>query len=214
MQFTNRTEAGKLLAGKLEEYKKKDVIVYALPRGGVVTALQVAKYLHAPLDLIITRKIGSPHSSEYAIGAIAENGHSVFNKEEVVTIDEDYIAQESRKQKIEARRRREIYMGDRMPISCKGKIAIIVDDGIATGLTMKTAIAELQIHHKPREIIVAVPVAPMENIEELENMGVNVVTILEERVFLGAIGSYYQDFSEVKDEEVIMILKNYNMKGI
>lgn len=209
INFTDRAQAGKLLAEKLAPYKDKDVIVYALPRGVVVTAFELAKFLDAPLDLIITRKIGHPHSPEYAVGAIAENGHSVFNKEEIVSIDKDYIKNESEKQQDEAKRRREVYLKGSPPVSCKGKTAIVVDDGIATGLTMKAAVAELKIHYAPKELVVAVPVVPTGTVLELENMGAHVVAVKEEKTFLGAIGSYYQDFSPVEDREVIRILKEH-----
>lgn len=142
MYFKNRVDGGRKLADLLKKFKGKDVVIYALPRGGVVTAYEIAKEIQAPLDLIITRKIGHPYQPEYAIGAVAENGHSVFNKEEVAEIDENYLTSEAEKQKEEAKRRREIYLAGRKPIPYKGKVAILVDDGIATGLTMKAAIKE------------------------------------------------------------------------
>lgn len=207
MYFKDRVDAGRRLASLLEKFKGKGVVVYALPKGGVVTGNEIAKKIHAPLDLIITRKIGHPYSPEYAIEAVAENGHSVFNKEEVLDIDESYLTSEVEKQKEEAKRRRKIYLEGKKPISCKGKIAILVDDGIATGLTIKAAIKELQMHYYPSRIIVAVPVAPREIGEELKKMGVDFVSLDIEGAFLGSIGAYYQDFSPVKDEDVVMIMK-------
>ncbi len=206
MYFKDRIDAGRRLASLLEKFKGKDVIIYALPRGGVVTGSEIAKKIHAPLDLIITRKIGHPYQPEYAIGAVAENGHSVFNKEEVANIDEDYLISEAEKQKEEAKRRREIYLAGKKPIPCKGKIAILVDDGIATGLTMKAAIKELQMHYHPSKIIVAVPVAPPQMGEDLKNLGIEFVAVDTEGEFLGSIGAYYQDFSPVEDEDVIRIM--------
>lgn len=207
MMFENRIEAGKKLTKLLEGFKGKNVVVYALPRGGVVVGAEVAKALGAPLDLIITRKIGHPRQPEYAIGAVAENGHSVFNKEEILNIDESYLTSEAAKQKEEVKRRRKVYLADRKSIPCKGKIAILVDDGIATGLTIKTAIHELQMHYLPSRIVVAVPVAPPEIAEELKNMGVDLITVGMPEDFLGAIGAYYQDFSPVADEDVIRTMK-------
>ncbi len=205
--FRDRVDAGEKLAGLLENLRGQDVVVYALPRGGVVVAKEIAKVLNAPLDLIITRKISHPYSPEYAIGSVAENGHSVFNKEEISEISEDYLISEAEKQQEEAKRRRQLYLGGRKPINCRGKIAILVDDGIATGLTMKTAIKELQIHYKPEKIIVAVGVIPWEMSEELQKENVEVVAVITDKDFLGSIGAYYQNFSPVEDMDVIKIMK-------
>lgn len=207
MIFKDRKQAGKKLADLLEPFRGKSVVIYALPRGGVVIGAEIAKALHAPLDLIITRKIGHPFSPEYAIGAVAENGHSVLNKDEILNIDEGYIKRESEKQKLEARRRREVYLSGRKPISCKGGLAILTDDGIATGLTVKAAIKELKLHYYPKRIIVAVPVAPKEIARDLEKEGVEFVALNIPETFYGAIGAYYQDFAAVSDEEVIDIMK-------
>lgn len=207
MIFKDRADAGKQLAKLLKNFKGQKVVVYVLPRGGVVTGAEVAKGLNAPLDLIITRKIGHPNQIEYAIGAVSENGQSVFNKEEILEIDENYLTAEVERQKKEAKRRREVYLHKRLPVSCKGKIAILVDDGIATGLTMKAAIKELKLHYHPKKIIVAVPVTPSEVGIELEKMGVELVAV-DLEPFLGAIGEYYQDFSPVEDQEVIKIIND------
>lgn len=209
MFFQDRVEAGRKLAGLLKNINVKDAVVYALPRGGVVVGAEIAKAIGSPLDLIITRKIGHPNQPEYAIGAVAENGHSVFNKGISLDIDEKYLTSEVQKQKQEAKRRREAYLGTRKPISSKGKIAILVDDGIATGLTMKVALGELKMHYAPQKIIVAVPVAPADAVDELEKMGAQVISIITEREFLGAIGAYYKDFSPVEDEDVIRIMKEH-----
>lgn len=181
--FKDRVEAGRKLAGFFDHINGKNAVVYALPRGGVVVGTEIAKAIHAPLDLIITRKIGHPYNPEYAIGAITE------------------------KQTQEARRRREVYLGKKPPISSKGKIAVLVDDGIATGLTMKAALKELQMHLHPAKIIIAVPVAPKDTVDELEKMGVEVLSIITTKEFLGAIGAYYQDFAPVEDQDVIRIMK-------
>lgn len=208
MYFKDRIEAGKKLAALLERFKDTGAVVYALPRGGVVTGNEVAKKIHAPLDLIITRKIGHPIQPEYAIGAVAENGHSIFNKE-ASKIDKDYLISEIEKQKEEADRRRKVYLKDRQPVTCRGKTAILIDDGIATGLTMKTAIKELQMHYHPSKIVVAVPVIPKGIVQELEEMGVELIAVNADEAFLGSIGAYYQDFSPVEDKEVIKIMREY-----
>jgi len=207
LYFKDRAEAGRKLAGFFDHINGRNAVVYALPRGGVVVGAEIAKTIGAPLDLIITRKIGHPYNPEYAIGAIAENGHSVFNKEEVLGIDEQYLKEEAEKQTQEARRRREVYLGKKPLISSKGKTAILVDDGIATGLTMKAALKELKMHYNPQKIIIAVPVAPRDVVDELEKMEVEVLAIISDRDFLGAIGSYYQDFTSVEDQDVIRIMK-------
>ena len=211
--FKNRIEAGKKLSEFFDHLSGKKAVVYALPRGGVIVGAEIARTIHAPLDLVITRKIGHPDQPEYAIGAITENGHSVLNKEEVLNVDEQYIKEESEKQRQEAKRRREVYLGERPPISSKGKTAILVDDGIATGLTMKAAIKELKMHYFPQRIIVAVPVAPKDIVDELGQEGVAVLSILTTRKFLGSIGAYYEDFSPVEDKDVIEIMKEVEGYG-
>lgn len=212
MYFKDRVDAGRKLANLLERFKGKDVVVYALPRGGVVIGVEVAKAIQAPFDLIITRKIGHPYQPEYAIGAVAENGHSVFNKDEILEIDEKYLTSEANKQKEEAKRRK-AYLAEREPIFCKGKVAILVDDGVATGLTVKAAIKELKLHYQPKKIIVAVPVIPSNTADELEAEGVKVLALISDRDFLGAIGSYYQDFTPVEDKDVIRIMKEVKEYG-
>lgn len=210
--FKDRTDAGRKLAKLLEPFRTKDVVVYALPRGGVVIGAEIAKVINAPLDLIITRKIGHPHQSEYAIGAVAENGHTFFNEGVASKIEQKWLEEEIERQKLEGRRRRETYLGGRKPISCKGKIAILVDDGIATGLTMKAAIHELKMHYHPSKIVVAVPVAPSEIVEELKKMGVEFAAVNIPENFRGAIGAYYQDFSAVPDEDIIRIMKDTKIR--
>lgn len=214
MQFKNRVEAGQKLAELLEEYESSEAVVYALPRGGVILGAEIAKSLNAPLDLIITRKIGHPLQKEYAVGAVAENGHSIFDKESVSGVSEDYLTAEADKQKAEAQRRREVYLGNRKPISAQGKIAILVDDGIATGLTMKAAVKELKLHFQPEKIIVAVPVIPKEFAVELEqNEGIEVAALISDENFLGSVGAYYKEFPAVEDEEVVKIM-NESLKPV
>lgn len=202
--FSHRPEAGQQLAGKLKHFSGKDVVVLALPRGGVVTAEPVARTLKAPLDLLIVRKVGHPSQPEYAIAAVAEDGHVLLNADET-RIDQTAFHQLVEAERQEARRRREKYLGTRLPIPVKGKIVVLVDDGIATGLTMKAAIGEIR-HRQPRKIVVAVPVAPHEVAVELKKMADEVVTLYDEADFRGAIGAYYEEFPQVTDEEVIEIL--------
>lgn len=192
MYFKNRTEAGRLLANALKKYKGKDVVVYALPRGGVVTALEIARYLNAPLDLIITRKIGHPYQPEYAIAATAENGHIVGSTKQLTMIDQKWLKREVEKERFEAKRRRERYLEGRPELPIEGKIAILVDDGIATGLTMRAGIMELA-HRHPKTTA---------NILKIEAGELVALDIPSDDEFLGAVGAYYDEFLPVEDEEV------------
>lgn len=205
--FKDRVSAGKKLALRLRHLKGQEAVVYALPRGGVVVGAEIARALKVPLDLIITRKIGHPSQMEYAIGAVAENGHLILNRQEALTIDRNYLDREIEKQKQEAKRRRKIYLGEQKPLSCSGKIAILVDDGVATGLTIKAAVSELKTGFRPKKIIAAVPVIPEEAAGQLERDGAEVVAISRTKHFLGAVGAYYRNFPPVEDEEVIGLMQ-------
>lgn len=205
VHFKDRAEAGQKLAEKLEKYRDKEAVIYALPRGGVVLGYEIAKRLNAPLDLIITRKIGHPNNPEYAICAIAEDGHKLCNEEERSHIDSRWFDEKAKDEQEEAKRRRELYLQGKSE-SVKGKIAIIVDDGVATGLTLRLAIKELK-HKQPKRIVVAVPVAPKEIASELEKEVDEFVALDIPKFYLGAVGAYYENFSQVKDEEVIQLLE-------
>jgi len=215
MQFRDRIQAGKLLAQKLKKYKGQDVVVYALPRGGVVTAAEIAHSLHTPLDIIITRKIGHPYQPEYAVAAINENGDIVGDVKELSGMNTDWLKTEIAKEKEEATRRRIVYIGKRKPLVAKGKIAILVDDGVATGWTLRAGIKVLQKQH-PQKIVVAVPVIPRQtsNILEKEVDEVVALDTPPEDMFLGSVGAYYDYFPQVSDEEVIDLLTNYKTKNI
>ncbi len=209
MKFKDRSEAGQMLASALKKYEGQDAVVYALPRGGVVIGAQISKKLGLPFDLLIARKIGHPYSPEYAIAAVTETGEIVANEVEVAAVDQTWFEEAVRQQREESQRRRKIYLGKRKPYPVKGKIAIIVDDGLATGLTMKAAIGKLR-HEQPKKIIVAVPVAPKETIEELQPLVDEVIAIFVPEVFAGAIGNYYEDFPQVSEEEVVALLSSVN----
>lgn len=209
LRFTDRADAGRQLAQRLSSYKDADVIIYALPRGGVVTAIEIAHALHAPLDLIIPRKIGHPDHPEYAIGAVAEDGHLTANPAEIATVDEQWLRAEIATQRAEAKRRRETYLAGMPPIDVAGKVAVIVDDGIATGLTMKCAINELA-HRSPQKIIVAVPIAPSDSLAEISAL-VDEVICLSVPEFMGAIGAFYDSFPQVEDDEVVKLMQSINI---
>jgi len=210
VRFKNREEAGRLLSKLLRKYRNKNVVVFALPRGGVVTAFEIAKFCHAPLDLIITRKIGHPESPEYGIAATAENGHILGERKELKDVSREWLKLAVEKEREEAKRRREKYSKGRKEISVKGKNAILVDDGIATGLTMRTAIMELK-HKNPKKIIIAVPVLPKSTFEILKKEVDEVISIIipKDSDFLGAVGNYYENFPQISDSKVLEILKNY-----
>lgn len=211
MHFVDRSKAGQLLGKALEKFTGQDVVVYALPRGGVVTAIEIAQHLKAPLDLIIARKIGHPYQPEYAIAAIAENGDMIGNQDELAAVDQEWLEAEKQRQRAEAKRRGEMYLAGLPKIAGEGKIAIIVDDGIATGLTMQVGILELK-RRNPLKIIVAVPVIPRSRAVQLQSMVDELVAleIPDDYDFLGAVGAYYTDFSQIEDEEVIAILRSYS----
>lgn len=211
MIFRDRKDAGIKLAKALEKYKGEDVIIFALPRGGVPLGVEIAKKLTAPLDLIITKKIGHPMNAEYAICAIAEDGSPVCNSAEVNNVDPGWFEKEIQRVRQEIKRRREKYLGKITPHPVEGKIAIIVDDGIATGLTMIAAIDEIK-RRKPKRLVVAIPVTPYDTAQKLKSMVDDLVSLDIDAHYLGAVGAYYEDFSQVEDSEVISLLKSVAKK--
>jgi len=205
MRFKNRTEAGKKLAHALRVYRGKNVVVYGLPRGGVVVAYEIAKYLHAPLDLLSVCKIGHPDCPEYAVGAVAQDGCTLLNEREVALIDTVWLQHERSEKIKEAQRRQTLYSSGRESISAEGKIAILVDDGIATGLTVKVGIFELK-HQNPKNIILAVPVCPKTFADEIKKEGYDCVALDTPLLDTGAVSAYYDEFPQVPDEEVIRLM--------
>lgn len=206
MVFKDRVEAGEKLAEVLEKYRGQDMVIYGLPRGGVVPASIIAKKLKAPLDLIIVRKIGHPYNPEYAICAISSDGHMVCNEQERKAIESTEFDNLVKKEQLETKRRQDLYFKGEKHISATGKTAIIVDDGVATGLTMKAAILEIK-HQNPKQIIVAVPVILRKTADELRTQVDEVITVWEPDDFLGGVAAYYENFPQVSDEEVIDILQ-------
>ncbi len=204
MLFKDRDEAGKNLAEKLAPYKGGDVVVYALPRGGVVTAYRISQALKAPLDLIITRKIGHPGDPECALCAVAEDGDIVCDEIERPAVDKEWLAKMVDRERHEAKRRREAYCSG-VHIPACGRTAILVDDGVATGLTMSLAVREV-LHEGPTNVVVAVPVLPKNIIKLFERSGAEVVCLDAPDLFEGAVGSYYESFPQVEDAQVIKLL--------
>ena len=203
IHFQDRRAAGRRLAKALARYDGEDAVVYALPRGGVVLGDAVAKQLELPLALVIPRKIGHPDNLEYAVCAVTEEGELVCNEEESSALDPRWLRKAAGREQREARRRRAAYGS--MRLSATGRVAIIVDDGIATGLTMRAAIRSLR-RELPSEVIVAAPVAPREVVEYLRGEADDVVVLDDSEPFLGAIGAYYESFPQVTDEEVVQIM--------
>lgn len=210
--FHDRHDAGRQLAGALRHLQDENPVVLALPRGGVPVAYEVARALNAPLDVFLVRKIGAPQQPELGLGAVVDGRHPqrILNEDlvRVVNPPEGYIEAETARQIKEIERRRQLYCGARPPIPLAGRAVIVVDDGIATGGTLKTALAALA-QSGVRQLIFAVPVAPEQTLEELrKDTGLyEGVCLIAPRSFR-AISLYYADFEQTSDEEVVELLNN------
>jgi len=211
--FSDRVDAGKRLASTLADFEGKNAIVLAIPRGGVVVGYEISKALNLPLDVIIPHKIGAPDNPELAIGAITEDGTVILDENLVayIGVPKSYIKEESERQKHEIERRLEMYRQGVPYPNLKGRHVIIVDDGIATGSTMKAALASVK-NRGAKTVTVAVPVGPPSTIEELKKRADRVVSIYTPEYFQ-AIGQFYADFSQTTDAEVIQLLKKANKKA-
>jgi len=200
----NRQEAGQLLAKKLISFKgKKDAIVIGIPRGGVVLASEIAKTLELPLDVTCPRKIGAPGNQEFAIGAVTETGESFLDTETIehYGITDDYLQKKIAEETAKALRRLEIFRKGRKPRVLKDKIVILVDDGLATGSTMKAAIVSARSENA-QSVVVAVPVSPVSTAAEIKQLADEFYCLSIEPSFY-AVGQFYADFSETTDDEVI-----------
>lgn len=206
--FVNRKDAGRKLAKKLSEFKDRPgVIVLGLPRGGVPVAYEVARELHAPLDIFLVRKLGLPGHEELAMGAIASGGVRVLNPEVVdaLNVPEDVVDAVAEKERRELERREKAYRGDRPGPDLQGRTAILIDDGLATGASMRAAVAGLRAQD-PREVVVAVPTAAPETCESFESEVDRVVCANTPEPFYG-VGLWYEDFSQTTDQEVRVLLE-------
>jgi putative phosphoribosyl transferase len=211
MPFLDRSDAGRQLARALAGYRDQQPIILALPRGGVPVAAEVAAALDAPLDLILVRKLGVPAEPELAMGAVVDGAAPiVVRNEDVIRITDVGEAEfnatcDAELAEIERRRLR--YLGDRERADVAGRTAIVIDDGIATGATIRAALRATRMR-EPKKLVVAVPVAPPDSLEALRGEADDIVCV-EQHDLLGAIGAYYADFQQVSDREVIETLKRF-----
>ncbi|HKS28676.1 MAG TPA: phosphoribosyltransferase [Pyrinomonadaceae bacterium] len=213
-RFQNRTEAGRALARKLMNYSDRpDVLVLALPRGGVPVAYEVAKALNAPLDIFVVRKLGVPGNEELAMGAVASGGLRVLNEGLIrnVGISEAAIELVTARELRELERRERFYRGRRPALDVRGRTVILVDDGLATGATMQAAVKALRLQ-KPAEIIVSAPVAARRTCEEFRRRGSALCVCAQTPEPFDGVGQWYRDFSQTTDEEVIELLRRANDK--
>src|ERR1051325_7341643 len=205
--FANRAEAGQLLAGKLLDYAgRDDVIVLGLPRGGVPVAFEVAQRLRVPLDVFIVRKLGVPGFEELAVGAIASGGIRVLNEDVARALPnaDEIIEAVTQREMIEVERREEKYRDGRPAPEISGRTVILIDDGLATGATMRAAVKALRQRGAAR-IVVAVPVGPPDTCHEIEEQADETIC-LSTPEFFQAVGQYYEDFSQTTDEDVRELL--------
>ncbi len=211
MPFKNRRDAGRLLAAALAGYRQRAPIVLALPRGGVPVAAEVAAALKAPLDLMLVRKIGVPSQPELAMGAVADGAAPVTVRNTDIIryagVSEAEFDAVRDAELAEIERRRSHYLGGRAPINVSGRTVIVIDDGIATGATTRTALRALRAQGA-KELVLAVPVAAQETLEELRSEADNIVC-LEAPAFFQAVGAFYSDFRQVTDSEVVEILARF-----
>lgn len=211
--FRDRAHAGQMLAHALLPYAPSKPVVLALPRGGVVVGYEVARALGAPLDVLVVRKIGAPMQPELGIGAVGapEGVPEVLLDDPMIQrlgVDETYLREEIVRQVAEIRRREHAYRQGRPPLEVRGRVVIVVDDGIATGVTMRAALQALR-RRQPARIVLAVPVGPGDTIEALRAQADDVVCLHVPRWF-HAVGQFYHDFTQTTDENVVDLLRRAN----
>lgn len=208
MPFRDRKDAGRRLAAALNGYKGEHPVVLALPRGGVPVAAEVARALEAPLDLILVRKIGVPFHPELAMGAVVDGSAPlVVHNEDVIRmarVSEAEFAATRDRELAEIKRRRARYVGDRSHPDLKGRVVIVIDDGIATGASTRAALRAVR-KQEPSRLILAVPVAPTTTLQELRDEADEIVCLEDYEPF-GAVGAYYANFGQTSDEEVAALL--------
>lgn len=215
--FKDRFHAGKLLSEKLrylisekylEDYKNDNIVVLAIPRGGVEVGYIIAREFDLPLRVIIPRKIGAPFNEEFAIGAVTEDGEVLLNTEAllVYNIPKEYILRKVEEELKEIKKRKDLYQGFKEDISLKDKVVILVDDGIATGLTVKAALNFIK-KQNPKAIVLAVPVLPADRVEDLKKL-VDDLIYVEAPIDFWAVGQFYENFPQTDHETVVRLLKD------
>jgi putative phosphoribosyl transferase len=212
-QFINRKDAGQQLARYLGHYiGQADVLVLALPRGGIPVGAEVARLLHAPLDVILVRKLGVPGQEELAMGAIASGGLRVLNEDVIQSlhISPETIEQITHQEQTELARREMAYRRDRAPVDVRDRTVILTDDGLATGASMYAAVMVIRERH-PARVVVAVPVAAAETVLTFQKLADEVICALTPSPFYG-VGAWYEDFSQVDDEQVRFLLEKYELR--
>jgi putative phosphoribosyl transferase len=211
--FLNREDAGRALAARLTVLHLQDPVVLALPRGGVPVAIEVARALQAPLDLLLVRKIGAPGNPELAVAALADGDELVVDEptRQASAASIEYIERRACIERAEIARRRQLYLHGRAPLPVAGRTAIVVDDGIATGTTVRAALAALR-RRAPRRIVLAVPLAAAEALAELRGQADRIECLVTPSPFF-AVGSHYLDFAQVADDEVIAQLAAFQAQA-
>ncbi|MEZ5891370.1 MAG: phosphoribosyltransferase family protein [Xanthobacteraceae bacterium] len=211
MPFKNRADAGHKLAAALAGYKNEQPVILALPRGGVPVAAEIAAALNAPLDLVLVRKLGVPVQPELAMGAVVDGSTPIIVRNEDVIrltgVSEEEVQAVCAEELAEIERRRQRYLGTRARVDPAGRVAIVVDDGIATGATTRAALRALRLRG-PKKLILAVPVAPTETLAAMREEADEVVC-LEDYADFGAIGFFYSDFRQTSDDEVVAALARF-----
>lgn len=208
LPFEDRTQAGRLLGEALADYaNRSDVVVLALPRGGVPVGFEVARMIDAPLDIMLVRKLGTPGQEELAMGAIASGGVCVLNPDIVAVIDisQETIEAVAATERQELERREQAYRGNKPPPAVENHCIILVDDGLATGASMLAAVSALR-QRKPASIVVAIPVAPPDTVQRLKQEADDVVCLATPEPF-SAVGRWYREFSQTSDDEVKSLLE-------
>lgn len=209
MIFKDRSDAGRQLVPLLQSYKNQEnVIVLGLARGGIVTAYEVAKELNLPLGVMVVRKVGAPGNEELALGAVTEKGEGIFNDHliSMLSVSQDYLKRQIEKEKQLAKARLELYLGNRPAPSVKGKTVILVDDGVATGASVRVAIQSLR-GQGSKKIVLAVPVAAPDSLQKIKKE-VDEVICLQSPSYFEAVGSFYQKFDQTSDEEIMRLLSS------
>jgi putative phosphoribosyl transferase len=214
VRFTDRRDAGRQLGERLLPFAYENPLVLALPRGGVPVAREVALALHAPLDFLAVRKLGAPHNPEYGIGAVAEGGTRVIDPEAIAIlgIENGVLDSIAARETAELQRRAALYRDDRAPLSVAGHTAIVVDDGVATGVTDTAALRAVR-RKRPRRLVLAVPVCPPDSARRLREEADEVLCLHTPSRFFG-VGQWYEDFSQVSDEEVASILAEFDHAAV